>query len=91
MTASHSLLNNSAFSIHIAGDMEYTGEKYGDRGYRFLNLQAGHAAQNLYLVCNAFDLGVVASGGFLDDDFFQYIKSKKTIFLLYELFVGVIE
>ncbi|MDB5072613.1 MAG: hypothetical protein JWM87_3724 [Candidatus Eremiobacteraeota bacterium] len=41
--------------------------KYGERGYRFLLLEAGHVAQNLNLVATAFGMGVVNVGGFFDD------------------------
>jgi SagB-type dehydrogenase family enzyme len=41
--------------------------KYGERGYRFLMLEAGHIAQNLLLAAEAAELGGVAIGGFLDD------------------------
>ena len=40
--------------------------KYGDRGYRFILLEAGHVAQNLNLVATALDLGCVNIGGFFD-------------------------
>lgn len=40
--------------------------KYGQRGYRYLFLDAGHLGQNLYLVATALGLGAVGIGGFLD-------------------------
>ena len=39
-----------------------TMEKYGERGYRFLFLDAGHMAQNLYLTATYLGLGIVALG-----------------------------
>jgi SagB-type dehydrogenase family enzyme len=42
--------------------------KYGDRGYRYLLLEAGHVAQNLVLATTGLDLGAVNLGGFLDDE-----------------------
>lgn len=41
---------------------ERTMEKYGDRGYRFILLDAGHMSQNLYLVSEFLGLGVVELG-----------------------------
>lgn len=41
--------------------------KYGERGYRFLLLEAGHIAQNLLLAGEAEGMGGVAIGGFMDD------------------------
>lgn len=40
--------------------------KYGDRGYRYLLLEAGHAGQNLSLAATALGLGVLSIGGFFD-------------------------
>ena len=39
-----------------------TMDKYGDRGYRFILLDAGHMSQNLYLVATYLNLGIVAFG-----------------------------
>lgn len=41
---------------------ERTMEKYGDRGYRFILLDAGHMSQNLYLVSEFLGLGIVEIG-----------------------------
>ena len=41
--------------------------KYGDRGYRFALLEAGHLAQNLLLTAEGLRLGAVPLGGFHDD------------------------
>lgn len=41
--------------------------KYGERGYRFALLEAGHIAQNLLLAAEAQGLSAVAIGGFMDD------------------------
>ncbi|WP_437979194.1 SagB/ThcOx family dehydrogenase [Sorangium sp. So ce295] len=42
--------------------------KYGQRGYRYVWLDAGHLGQNLYLVATAMGLGTVAIGGFYDQE-----------------------
>ena len=42
--------------------------KYRQRAYRYIYLDAGHIAQNLYLAAEAFDMGVCAIGAFFDDD-----------------------
>jgi len=42
--------------------------KYGDRGYRFALLEAGHAAQNVCLVATGMGLGCLMWGGYYDDD-----------------------
>lgn len=42
--------------------------KYGDRGYRYLLLEAGHLAQNINLVCSATAAGSLNLGGFFDGE-----------------------
>ncbi|HWR42931.1 SagB/ThcOx family dehydrogenase [Sporomusa sp.] len=41
--------------------------RYGQRGYRYLHLDAGHVCQNLYLAAEAVDCGVCAIAAFDDD------------------------
>lgn len=45
---------------------ERTMWKYGQRGYRYVWLDAGHLGENLYLVATAMGLGPVGIGGFYD-------------------------
>jgi SagB-type dehydrogenase family enzyme len=42
--------------------------RYGERGYRYLHLDAGHVCQNLYLAAEAIGCGVCAIGAFEDDE-----------------------
>jgi SagB-type dehydrogenase family enzyme len=42
--------------------------KYGDRGYRYLLLEAGHIAQNINLAAASAGLGACNLGGFFDDE-----------------------
>ena len=45
-----------------------TAAKYGERGERYVHLEAGHAAQNLLLQAGALGLAGVPIGAFSDDD-----------------------
>ena len=42
--------------------------KYGDRGYRHVLAEAGHLAQNLYLISSALGLSCCAMGGYYDEE-----------------------
>ncbi|KRL06622.1 SagB/ThcOx family dehydrogenase [Liquorilactobacillus oeni] len=81
---------NSFFSVYMVGNGKYSFSKYGDRSYRFMNIEAGHSSQNLYLTTTACGLECAASGAFFDDDFFSFLDiPSENRYLLYENFVGI--
>lgn len=89
ITLSYHLRLNASFVIYILGNLYLTGYKYGDRGYRFMTLEAGHLAQNLYLTSTAIGAGAVASGGFLDRDILELLNLEDSdMFVMYEVIVG---
>ena len=47
--------------------------KYGPRGYRYILMEAGHAAQNLCLMALERRLGSVCMGGFFDAEVNQFL------------------
>ena len=51
----------------LAAVFDRTCDKYGDRGYRYVYMEAGHISQNLYLQAADLGLATVAIGAFLDD------------------------
>lgn len=67
-TSDPKLFSNAAVAFVISGNFGRAHFKYGERGYRFTLLEAGHICQNLLLASTAMKLGAVAVGGFLDDD-----------------------
>lgn len=42
--------------------------KYGERGYRYIYMEAGHISQNIYLQSTSLGLGSVSVGAFFDAD-----------------------
>lgn len=57
-----------AASVIVTGAFGKAITKYGERGYRYVLLDAGHIGQNVYLVANALNLGAVGVCGFYDDN-----------------------
>jgi SagB-type dehydrogenase family enzyme len=63
---------DAAMVVFLTAWFERVTFKYGDRGYRFALLEAGHVAQNLNLAAGALGLGALNLGGYFDhelDDF----------------------
>ena len=60
------LFNTAAATLFLSAVFVRSIFKYGDRGYRFVLLEAGHAAQNVLLSAAATGIGAVPVGGFLD-------------------------
>jgi SagB-type dehydrogenase family enzyme len=54
--------------VVVTAVVERSLDKYGDRGYRYLLLEAGHVAQNLNLAVAALRLGACDLGAFADHD-----------------------
>jgi SagB-type dehydrogenase family enzyme len=53
--------------IVIAAKYSRTTRKYGDRGIRYVHIEAGSVAQNIYLQAQTLGLGTVIVGAFDDE------------------------
>jgi SagB-type dehydrogenase family enzyme len=54
--------------LALAARFARTQRKYGPRGYRYMLLEAGHAAQNVCLRAAELGLASLCVGGFVDSD-----------------------
>lgn len=63
---SQSWVNNAAAVIVFTADYDRTTRKYGKRGKRYVHIEVGHAAQNLFLQSEALELATVVVGAFND-------------------------
>ena len=61
------LWRGAAAALVFTGVLERTQAKYGERGYRFVLLEAGHAAQNVLLAARGLGLSAAPIGGFCED------------------------
>lgn len=57
----------SVVVVHVA-HLKNALEKYGDRAYRYLHLDAGHIGERINLAAVRLGLGVSGIGGFYDDE-----------------------
>lgn len=62
----HDWISKAAMVVVIAAVFERTTARYGKRGERYVNMEAGHAAQNLLLEATALGLGSTPVGAFND-------------------------
>jgi SagB-type dehydrogenase family enzyme len=63
--------------------------RYGDRGYRYLHLDAGHVCQNLYLAAESIDAGVCAIAAYDDDQMNAFLGiDGENAFAIYMATVG---
>ena len=61
-----SLLDDAAAAVLVLAVFGRTRFKYGQRGYRFALLEAGHAIQNVVLAAAALDVVALPFGGYYD-------------------------
>ena len=59
-------VEEGAMVIVLSVVYERTTQKYGDRGIRYVHMEEGHPAQNIYLQAVSLDLGTVCVGAFND-------------------------
>ena len=72
-----SWMAGSAADIVIAADYSRTEAKYGRMAEKYVHMEVGHAAQNVYLQAYALGLGTTMVGGF------ENVKMKKLMDIEY--------
>ena len=78
----------SAMSIVITAVYERTTRRYGERGERYVHMEAGHVSQNIYLQAAALGLGTVAVGAFDDASVIRLLRLLPSEEPLYIMPVG---
>lgn len=77
--------------IILAGVVERTADKYGERGERYMWMEAGHVAQNILLQAQALELGGVSIGAFDDEGVHELMLMEPDEQPLYVIPVGKID
>lgn len=60
-------IKQGAVNFVISACYERMAERYGQRARRYIDMEVGHAGQNIYLQATALGLGTVAIGAFHDE------------------------
>lgn len=81
-------VETAAIDIVVTAVYERTTVKYGDRGIRYVYLEAGHPAQNLCLQATAMDLVIVTVGAFTDDQVKEVLNLPENEHPLYIIPIG---
>ncbi|PXF53552.1 MAG: nitroreductase [Candidatus Methanophagaceae archaeon] len=80
---------DASFSIVITAEYERTTRRYGERGIRYVHIEAGHVSQNIYLECEALGLATVAIGAFDDDEVAKVLNLPEAHKPIYVMPIGV--
>ena len=72
----------------ICADYERTRSRYRNRTERYVHMEAGHAAQNLYLQATTLGLGTTAIGAFDDNEVKEVLSLPGNLDPLYVLPIG---
>jgi len=81
-------VKEGAVDIVLTAVYERTTVRYGQRGTRYVHMEAGHAAQNVYLQAVALNLGTVVVGAFYDDQVKKVLRLPEEERPLYIIPVG---
>lgn len=83
-----SFVRDAAIVLIFSAVYKRTTEKYGERGIRYVHIEVGHAAQNVYLQAVSLDLGTVVIGAFSDSEVKKIINMPDEEEPLYIMPVG---
>jgi SagB-type dehydrogenase family enzyme len=81
-------IGRAAVNLVFTAVYERTTQVYGERGVRYVHLEAGHAAQNVYLQAVSLDLGTVTVGAFDDKKVLEVLNATEDEVPLYIMPVG---
>lgn len=66
-------IDSASLFLFVTASFRRACEKYANRGYRHILLEAGHLAQNIYLYCLDQNLGTVELSSFIDEKLADFL------------------
>jgi len=82
-------IENASVAIVLTSTFNRSQGKYGERGYRYCLLEAGHIGQNFYLTSEALGVGCCAMGGTHDEALEEFLQiDGVTESVVYSLILG---
>lgn len=81
-------VRDAAAVIIIAADYNRTTQKYGERGIRYVHMEAGHTSENIYLQAYTLGIGTVAIGAFDDSGVQSVLGLPQNLTPLYLMPIG---
>lgn len=80
--------HRAAAAIFVVGRLDAPCVKYGERGYRYILLEAGHVGQNICLAASALAVPHVPVGGFDDEVVNRGLELAASEFTVYSVVLG---
>ncbi len=81
-------IEEAPLTLVFAAQFARTTGRYGQRGIRYVYMEAGHAAQNVHLQAQVLGLGSVAVGAFDDDSVSRVLSLPEDLEPIYMVVVG---
>lgn len=82
------VVGHAPATIVLAADYERTESQYPDHGERYVHMEAGHAAQNVHLVCESRELNSCPVGAFVDAEVADVLSLPDDLEALYLVPIG---
>jgi len=81
-------IESAPLTLVFAASFAKTTKRYGQRGIRYVYMEAGHAAQNVHLQAESLGLGSVAVGAFDDASVSKVLSLPDYLEPVYMVVVG---
>lgn len=74
LSLSQDLAGNACVAFSMVGDLNRAARQFGNRGYRYVFMEAGAIGQRLYLCAEALGFQATGIGAFYDDQVHRYLE-----------------